>query len=61
MRLDGISLGCHESSLRFAKRSNGATMLRSMFFLLPVFVGVAFSIVDRPHVRLDYEDDDVVA
>jgi hypothetical protein len=54
-------MGLSRVAFTLAKLSNGATMLWLMFFLLPVFVGVAFSIVDRPQVRLDYEDDDVVA
>ena len=34
-------------------------MLWLLFFLLPVFGGLAFIIMDRPRAGLDTDDDDI--
>jgi hypothetical protein len=45
----------------WTRGSKGETMLWLLFFLLPVFGGVAFIIIDLRRARLEAYDDDADA
>jgi hypothetical protein len=57
--IDGI-LHAPPESFTVGNAATGATMLWLLFFLLPVFTGLTFIVIDRRRGRLRDYDEDIV-